>query len=221
MKCSVVKCAVDTAKGLWSLVVGLAITGRYFVSRHKTVYYPREVIEKENTETYRGPIELVGLPKDPATPKCISCMLCVQACPSNCITVKKSPAPVMTPEQQKAFDEATARGENPKKPAAPRNPSLWHYDFTYCSLCACCVEACPVDSIKFSHELYLAGTRREDFNLDLLARLKRTAQQKPAKEPVAAKPAAPAPQDALANAPTNASGETPQAEQAPAKEASV
>lgn len=185
----------DAAKGLWSLVVGLAITGRFAVSRHKTVRYPFAVVEKENTETFRGPIELVGSPKDPATPKCISCMLCVQACPSNCITVKKRPALVMTPEQQKAFDEAAARGENPKKPTAPKDPAVYSYDFTYCSLCACCVEACPVNSITFSHELYLAGTRREDFNIDLLARLKRTAKAKPAKE----KAPAPAPTVAKAD----------------------
>lgn len=191
MKC-LMTCVTDIAKGLWSLVVGLGITGRFFISRHKTVHYPRKVIEKDNTDSFRGPIELVGLPKDPATPKCISCMLCVQACPSGCITVKKQAPPKMTPEQQKEFDEATARGENPKKPAAPRNPAEYLYDFTYCSLCACCVEACPVDSIRFSHEIYLAGTRREDFNMDLLARLKRTAAKEAAAK-AARVEAAPAP----------------------------
>ena len=202
MKC--IQCVIeytwDLVQRLWSLVVGLLITGRFFASRHKTVHYPRKVIEKENTDSFRGPIELVGTPKDPTTPKCISCMLCVQACPSGCISVKKQAAPKMTPEEQKAFDEATARGENPKKPAAPRNPGEYVYDFTYCSLCACCVEACPVNSIRFSHEIYLAGTRREDFKVDLLARLKRTAA-KQAAEKAAAK-AAPA----------------PKAEQAPAEE---
>lgn len=178
--CNIARCAVDTVKGIWSLVIGLAITGKYITEPKRTTYYPRETVDKPAADSFRGPIELVGLPKDPATPKCISCMLCVQACPSNCISVKKSPAPVMTPQQRKEFDEAAARGENPKKPAAPRNPAEYHYDFTYCSLCACCVEACPVNSIRFSRELYLSGTRREDFNIDLLARLKRTAQAKPA-----------------------------------------
>lgn len=182
---AMIQCVTDTVRGFWSLVVGLFITGKYFVSPHKTVYYPREVIDKNLTDSFRGHIELVGLPKDPTTPKCISCMLCVQACPSNCISVKRSPAPVMTPEQQKAFDEATARGENPKKPAAPKNPAAYEYDYTYCSLCACCVEACPVGSIRFSHELYLSGIRREDFKIDLLSRLKRTAANKATPAPAA------------------------------------
>ena len=210
MKCllKIVTYISDLLMGIWSLIVGLFITGRFFISRHKTVHYPRKVIEKENTDSFRGPIELVGTPKDPATPKCISCMLCVQACPSGCISVKKQPAPVMTPEQQKEFDEATARGENPKKPTAPRNPAEYKYDFTYCSLCACCVEACPVDSIRFSHEIYLAGTRREDFHMDLLARLKRTAAKEAAAKAAKAEaiPAAPA---------------APGAEQTPVKEATA
>lgn len=207
MKCllHLVTYVTDLLKGIWSLLVGLAITGKYFVSRHKTVHYPRKVIEKENTDSFRGPIELVGSAKDPATPKCISCMLCVQACPSGCIAVKKQPAPVMTPEQQQAFDEAVARGESPKKPTAPKNPGEYVYDFTYCSLCACCVEACPVDSIRFSHEIYLAGTRREDFKIDLLARLKRTTAKEAAQK-AATIEAAPA---------------APVAEQTPAEEASA
>lgn len=191
MKC-VLKGACEAVKGIWSLVVGLGITGRYFVSSKRTTYYPRETVEQAAADSFRGPIELVGTAKDPGTPKCISCMLCVQACPSNCITVKKRPAPVMTAEEQKAFDEATARGENPKKPTAPKDPAVYHYDFTYCSLCACCVEACPVNSIRFSHELYLSGTRREDFNIDLLARLKRIAAKNAAANQ-AGKKAAPAP----------------------------
>ena len=207
MKCllNVATYFAEVVKGLWSLVVGLYITGRYAVSPHKTVRYPFKVVEKENTETFRGPIELVGTPKDPSTPKCISCMLCVQACPSGCISVKKQAAPKMTPEQQKEFDEATARGENPKKPSAPKNPAEYIYDFTYCSLCACCVEACPVNSIRFSNEIYLAGTRREDFKLDLLARLKRTAAKEAAAKAAGAE-TAPAPV---------------KAEQAPAEEASA
>lgn len=176
MKC-VTNYVTDLAKGIWSLIVGLLITGKYFLSPEKTVHYPRKVVAKENTDSFRGPIELVGTAKDPATPKCISCMMCVQACPSGCISIKKQPAPKMTPEQQQEFDAAVARGENPKKPTAPKNPGEWTYDYTYCSLCACCVEACPVNSIRFSHEIYLAGTRREDFKLDLLARLQRTAKK--------------------------------------------
>ena len=169
------KALFRTFSGLWSLLVGLAITGKYFFSRDVTVYYPRETIEPELLQSFRGPIELVGLDKEPATPRCISCMLCVQACPSNCIKVTRSPAPKLTPEQKKTMEEAEARGEKVKKPAAPKNPAAWTYDYSLCSLCGSCVEACPVDSIRFSNTIYLAGTSRDNFQFDLLARLRRLA----------------------------------------------
>ncbi|MDR2826290.1 MAG: 4Fe-4S ferredoxin, partial [Deltaproteobacteria bacterium] len=87
-----------------------------------------------------------------------------------------------TPEEEKALSEAEARGESVKRPAAPKNPASWTYDFTHCSLCACCIESCPVKSIRFSNEMYIAGTSRSDFHYDLLARLKRLAKKAPAKQ---------------------------------------
>lgn len=170
---------INLVKGLWSLLVGLAVTGEFLVRKKITVHYPRQVVPKEASDTFRGPIELVGSVKDPSVPRCISCMLCVAACPSGCITVVKNKPPKLTPEQEAEFAEAEARGETVKRPAAPKNPAAYEYDFTYCSLCACCVEVCPVDSIRFSNELYLAGTSRDDFKYDLLSRLERKAKQDP------------------------------------------
>lgn len=162
---------------VWSLITGLSITGKYFFSKDVTVYYPRETLPVEVLESYRGPIELIGLDDDPATPKCISCLLCMQACPSNCIIVKKSKAPVVTAEEKLCMEEAQARGEKVKKTSALKNPSVWTYDYTLCSLCGICVETCPVDSIRYSHNIYLAGTTVNEFNFDLLARLRRKAAE--------------------------------------------
>ena len=162
------------AKGL---LTGLGITGKYFLSKDVTVYYPRQTVEPERIHSFRGPIELVGLEDDPATPRCISCLMCVQACPSNCITVAKSKAPEPSPEEKREMEEAEQRGEKPKKPRAPKYPSKWLYNFTYCSLCGCCIEACPVESIRFSRNYYLAGTSPDDFNFNLLARLARKAKE--------------------------------------------
>lgn len=167
----------QTLVDLWSLIVGLEITGKYFCKRHVTVHYPRKQVDPAVTATYRGPIELVGKPKEPSKPKCIACMMCVSACPSGCITVVKAKPPKLSPEEEQAIKDAEARGEKPKKPAAPKEPSKWKYDFSLCSLCGTCVETCPVDSIKFSNELYVVGTSRKDFDFDLLARLKGQAEK--------------------------------------------
>lgn len=207
-----------TLADLWSLVVGLGITGKEFCKPGVTVHYPRAEVTPEAAASFRGPIELIGLDKDPAKPKCIACMLCVSACPSNCITVTRAPTPRPTPEELKAMAEAEARGEKPKKPAPPKAPGTWTYDFSLCSLCGSCVEACPVDSIGFSHDIYMVGTKREDFVFDQLARLARKAaarKPEPKKAAKAASETAPTATPEAATAPAPA----PETAAPPASEA--
>jgi len=178
-------------KDCWSLMVGLKITGKYFCKPLITVHYPREVIDSENLSTFGGHIEQIGKPKDPATPKCISCMMCSTNCPSKCLTVVKQKAPKPTPEQEKAMAEAKEKGEKVVKPKAPKNPAKFIYDYTMCSLCGTCIDVCPVKSLKFSSNIYWVATSRKEMKLDLLARLKEQASELSAPAPkTEAKPVA-------------------------------
>ncbi len=148
-------------KGLWSLAVGLKVTGLEFARPQLTVHYPRKVVD--NLVPYRGHIELVGKPKAPAVPKCITCMMCATVCPSGCITIKKFPPPKTSP---------AAEGEEPKPKAKPvKTPKAFNLNYNTCSLCGLCVQNCPVDSLRFSTDVYLAGYARADFEYDLMARL--------------------------------------------------
>ncbi len=100
-----VKAIVDNIKGLYSLLVGLVITGRYGLGPFAilfrltkkeeglpllTTHYPWQSIAKEDLVTYRGPVELIPAEDDPAKSKCVSCMMCVKSCPSSCLTVVKA-----------------------------------------------------------------------------------------------------------------------------------
>ena len=76
----------NALKGVWSLIVGLRITGGELVKPKITVHYPRR--EVENLATYRGHIELMPLVGDPQTPRCIMCWRCVDICPSRCISLR-------------------------------------------------------------------------------------------------------------------------------------
>jgi len=175
----------------WSLIVGLKITGKYFCKPLITVHYPRQVIDDENLATYGGHIELIGKPKDPAMPKCISCMMCVTNCPSKCLKVVKQKAPKPTPEQEAAMAAAKEAGEKVVKPKAPKNPLKFTYDYTLCSLCGTCIDNCPVKSLKFSNNMYWVATSRKEMNIDLLARLKEQATELSVPAPkTEAKPAA-------------------------------
>ena len=162
------KFLVTTFQKVWSLLVGLFITGRYICSPRLTVRYPRQTIEPEILRSSRGPLELIGLDDDPTTPRCISCMMCVSACPSNCISIVKSPAPKLTPEEEQAMEEAKERGEKVKRPSGPKYPASYTYDFSLCSLCACCVESCPANAIRFSHYIYESGMDRHGFKYELV-----------------------------------------------------
>ena len=175
----------------WSLFVGLKVTGKYFCKPLVTVHYPRQVIDNENLTTYGGHVELIGKPKDPAMPKCISCMMCVTNCPSKCLKVVKQKAPKPTPEQEAAMKAAEEAGEKVKKPKAPKNPAKFMYDYALCSLCGTCIDNCPAKSLKFSNNMYWVATSRKEMKIDLLARLKEQANEMPAAAP-APKPEAPA-----------------------------
>ncbi len=148
------------ARGMWSLVVGLNITGKYFLQPNVTIHYPRQ--EVDNLATFRGHIELIAEDGDPLTPRCISCGTCAKACPSGCITVTKKKAPAPTPEEV----------EQGVKPKAPKDPETFKLDFTLCSLCGQCVMSCPASAIRFSQNINIAGYSRQDFQFDLVARLR-------------------------------------------------
>ncbi|MBW1918037.1 MAG: NADH-quinone oxidoreductase subunit I [Deltaproteobacteria bacterium] len=130
--------------GLWSLLAGMAVTIRYFVKPIVTVQYPRERLTM--SPKYRGPIELIMDPET-GTHSCTACGMCVRTCPSSLITVE---------------------GVKVKKKKLPVKHVI---DFSYCSLCGLCVEVCPTHALRFSNEYRLAGYRREDMVIDLLARL--------------------------------------------------
>jgi NADH-quinone oxidoreductase subunit I len=136
----------DNIKGLYSLLVGLSITGRYLLSRRETVHFPRKVVDDVSLASFRGPLELTRGKKDPAQTRCISCQMCVKACPGHCLTVTKGDS---------------------------KAPMVWLYDFSLCCLCGACVETCPAGALDFSHRVYLVTRTREELILDLLADLKK------------------------------------------------
>jgi NADH-quinone oxidoreductase subunit I len=157
---------------LWSLAKGLGITGRFLFERTITVHYPRG--EVSNLEGFRGPIALVPRPDDPEKPKCIACLMCMNICPSNCITVAKMKAPRPDPaqDQSRTADETQKKGQ----PAAPKLPQTYIYDYSLCSLCGLCADVCPVDSIIFSSEAYRVARDRNHLKMDLLEKLKQRAR---------------------------------------------
>ena len=143
---------LEIFSGVKSLFVGLKITLGQFFKPTVTVRYPHQTLRIP--ARFRGHIELVV---DPASgkPKCFVCKLCEKACPSDCITVEG-----IKPEGAKR-----------------KTVTSYRLDFTKCSLCGSCVEACRDGAIRFSREYNLAGTRKEEFVMDLFQRLEAEAKK--------------------------------------------
>ena len=163
----------DIATGFNSLLTGMRITLGQFFKPTVTVHYPHETLKMP--PRFRGHIELV---RNPETGKavCFACKLCERACPSDCITV----------------DGAKLEG------AKKKSVTQYILDFTKCSLCGSCVEACRDGAIRFSREYNLASTNKEEYVMDLFKRLEdeRAAAEArgekiPAPTPVAAQVFAP------------------------------
>ena len=70
----------EIVQGLWSLFVGLGITFKEFFKPVVTVPYPYETLKVP--ARYRGHVELIE--DEEGKPKCIVCMACQRACPSDC-----------------------------------------------------------------------------------------------------------------------------------------
>jgi NADH-quinone oxidoreductase subunit I len=160
------KALIEIYTGLKSLFIGLKITLGQFFQRPITVRYPYQTLKIP--PRFRGHIELV---RDPSTgkAKCFVCKLCEKACPSDCITVDG-----MKPEGAKR-----------------KTVTFYRLDFTKCSLCGSCVEACRDGAIRFSRDYNLASTSKEEFVMDLFKRLEAEAgavAEKPAPAPSAEVP---------------------------------
>jgi NADH-quinone oxidoreductase subunit I len=128
--------------GIWSLVVGLRVTGGHMFRRRVTVYYPHE---KPDTSHWGGPIELVTFPET-QTHDCIGCKACERICPSDCIDVEGK------------------RPEGSKKMRATK----FLIDFSTCSLCGLCVDVCPTDTLQYSTRYDEATYTRDATVNDLL-----------------------------------------------------
>ena len=132
--------------GFRSLLTGMRITMSEFLKPPITLQYPYESVKMK--PRFRGHIELV---RDEATgkPLCYACKLCEKACPSDCISV-----------------EGVKRDGEKRK-----SVSEYRLDFTKCSLCGSCVEACKANAIRFSKEYNATSYTKEEFILDLFKRL--------------------------------------------------
>jgi NADH-quinone oxidoreductase subunit I len=110
----------DIAKSLGSVLTGMKVTLRHLFLKPVTMQYPDE--KWTMPRNFRGMIAC-------DTEACIACMLCVKACPVDCIAC-----------------EGVKEAGKPKKSC-----TRYVVDYQKCMVCGLCVEPCPTDAVFHSH----------------------------------------------------------------------
>ena len=167
-----------TLKGLWSLVVGLKITGVELCKPWLTVHYPRQ--EVENRRELPRPHRARAGGRRPAPPALhhvlevrgdLPLALHQPAHARQGRGARQAPGgcgPAARPGRGSPYSTHQA----PPPDTIERVLDVYRLNYSLCSLCGLCVQSCPVDAIRFSGNVYLVGTTRDAFDIDLLARLR-------------------------------------------------
>ena len=121
------------------LLQGLGITFKRMVGPNITEFYPEE---KPNLPTRVR--SSMGLQRE----KCISCNMCVMACPNGVIK--------LTSEK----DETTKK----------KVLTSYHMDVGRCLFCGLCVEACPTKAITVTQDYENAIFEPNELQWDMIAR---------------------------------------------------
>lgn len=147
---------------IYSIAAGHIVTLIELFKPKVTLQYPE--VKWELPDGYRG---LITLPVDPKTgqDKCIGCMACVKACPSQVIEIE------------------THQGEDKK-----RVVDSWTAKIGQCMFCQLCAEVCPTKAIVMSDHYELAVFTRGETTYDRrkLNELGGCFPEEPKEEPVAA-----------------------------------
>ena len=118
-------------KGLWSLLVGMKVTGKEFVTPKVTEKYPENRATLKIADRFRATL-MLKYDAD-GNHKCVACGICQMNCPNHTIQIVA----------KKVTDEAG----NTK-----RVLDDYIYDLGSCVFCQLCVTSCPHGALEFSND---------------------------------------------------------------------
>lgn len=127
-------------KGISSLVKGLEVTGKEFVTPKITEKYPDNRDEMHVAQRFRATLEFIY--DEEGNHKCIACGTCERNCPNGTITVETKMVDTWDGKKKKKLDR-------------------YIYDLGSCTFCQLCVTTCPTNAIRFSNDFEQAVFTRE------------------------------------------------------------
>ncbi|MDE6770218.1 MAG: NADH-quinone oxidoreductase subunit I [Muribaculaceae bacterium] len=129
----------EVGKGLKSLVTGMAVTGKEFVTPKITEQYPENRATLNIADRFRA--ELTLKYDAQGHHKCIACGICQMNCPNG--TIQLTTKMVELPDGKKK-----------------RKLDKYMYDLGSCTFCMLCVTTCPQDALEFTNDFEQATFTR-------------------------------------------------------------
>lgn len=170
----------SVGNGLKSLVQGMQVTGKEFVTPKITEQYPENRADLNISDRFRA--ELTLKYDAEGRHKCIACGICQTNCPNG--TIELTTKMVELPDGKKK-----------------RKLDKYMYDLGSCTFCMLCVTTCPQDALAFSNDFEQAVFTRDKLVKQLNYRPEvpdPIPAPKPATAPAPAQSAAPSADDPIA-----------------------
>lgn len=126
--------------GIASLVKGMQVTGKEFLTPKITERYPEDREKVHVPQRFRA---ILNLKYDAdGRHKCIACGICERNCPNGTITLKTKMVDTPDGKKKKKLD-------------------TYQYDLGSCTFCQLCVTSCPQNAIEFLNDFEQAVFTRE------------------------------------------------------------
>lgn len=117
--------------GIASLIKGMQVTGKEFVTPKITERYPEDRETRKYPERFRARLELIY--DSEGRHKCIACGTCERNCPNGTITIESKMVDTWDGKKKKKLDK-------------------YFYDLGSCTFCQLCVTSCPTNALQFSND---------------------------------------------------------------------
>ncbi len=126
--------------GIASLLKGMQVTGKEFITPKITEKYPEDREKVHVPDRFRAILQLKY--DADGNHKCIACGICQRNCPNGTISITTKMVPTFDGKQKRKLDK-------------------YIYDLRSCTFCQLCVTTCPQNALEFSNDFEQAVFTRE------------------------------------------------------------
>lgn len=127
-------------RGIYSLIQGMEVTGKEFLTPKITEKYPENRDNPPVAPRFRATLQLIY--DNDGNHKCIACGSCERACPNGTIRLNTEMVDTWKGTKKKRLVD-------------------YNYDLGSCTFCQLCVSNCPTSAITFSNDFEQAVFTRK------------------------------------------------------------